>query len=123
MAWIQFGDPSVNGRGSGIRFGKNLAEIHITNYNGDYESGTLWANDIRVKGRGRLANSDTGITYVQGDQEVRITGYLTGSLRPLLASNVSVGSSRKLKTNIIPFNGKALDVINELGCYDLQPHR
>lgn len=111
--WIQYGDPN-NSRGSGIRFGKNLAEVHITNYNGDYESGTLWANDIRVKGRGRIVNNDAGITYVQADREVRISGYLTSELRPLIASNVSIGSSRKLKTNIIPFNGKALDVINEL---------
>src|SRR5699024_10703242 len=63
-------------------------------------------------GTGRL-NNDGTTTYVQGD-EVRATRYKSSTLVPMHASTFNQVSSREYKTNIIPFTGSALEVINDL---------
>ncbi|GIO22423.1 phage tail spike protein [Oceanobacillus sp. J11TS1] len=70
-------------------------------------------NAVQLESGGRLTHQG-GETFIQGNGGVRATRYNSGTHVPMTAREFNTSSSRDLKTNIQPYTGKGLDVINRL---------
>ncbi|GAF65225.1 hypothetical protein BTS2_2123 [Bacillus sp. TS-2] len=114
---LRVNDMRVNGDSSHLYLGVSTGELRVSNNTLD-NSGNPTYRPIRAaeffSGTSGRFFSSGGVTYVQGNTEVRATRYLSGTLVPMIAQAFNNSSSRSLKENIKPFHGSGLEVVNDL---------
>ncbi|MBP1950303.1 phage tail spike protein [Virgibacillus litoralis] len=102
------GNLSIGGSLSGTLSGGTLRPGNI------FATGTVRSdgNGLYSNNAGRFYNSGDGITYLQGDDEIRATHYLSSTLAPIRASDHWTGSLEENKQDIVVWQESALDLIN-----------